>query len=106
MTIKASKLAIAIAVIGPLAIAVTGGSYAAPLLSGAAALKVAAPGKAMMDVRYRKHVRQQNSDYYSSADWGCRDPLSGTYLDNVAPYGSRNCHSPYVGSPFNNVAPY
>ena len=43
MTIKASKLAIAISVVGPLTVAVTGGANAAPALSGANALKAAAP---------------------------------------------------------------
>ena len=43
MTIKASKLAIAVGLVAPLIVAMTGGSYAAPVLSGAAALKGATP---------------------------------------------------------------
>jgi hypothetical protein len=41
MAIKAYTLAITIAVVGPLTVAITGGSLAAPALSGASVLKAA-----------------------------------------------------------------
>jgi hypothetical protein len=50
--IKASKLAIA--VVGPLAVAMVGESFAAPLPSGAVAVKGATPGAAT-DVQYRAY---------------------------------------------------
>jgi hypothetical protein len=43
MAIKAYTLAITIAVVGPLTVAITGGSLAAPALSGASVLKAAVP---------------------------------------------------------------
>ena len=49
--ITASKLAIAIAVAGPLAAATVGESFATPLPSSAVAVKAAAPAAAT-DVRY------------------------------------------------------
>jgi hypothetical protein len=49
--IKASKLAIVIAVVGPLAVATVGESFAAPVSSSAAAVKAAAP-PAATDVQY------------------------------------------------------
>ena len=85
MTIKASKLAIAISVVGPLTVAVTGGANAAPALSGANALKAAAP-IAATDVKYRKHAPRY-WDY--STNWNYPgysqgyDPLRGTYWDAV-----------------------
>jgi hypothetical protein len=51
MMIKRSKVAIAIALAAPLAIATAGNSRAAPMLSGAGALK-AASSSAVTDVQY------------------------------------------------------
>ena len=98
MTIKASKLAIAIGVVGPLTIAMMGGTYAAPALSGAIALKTAGPIVAT-DVKYRKYAPRY-WDY--STNWGYPasggyDPLRGTYFDNVAPYSSAHEADPCVG---------
>jgi hypothetical protein len=65
MTIKTYTLAITIAVVGPLTVAMTGGSFAAPALSGASGLKAAVPIVAT-DVKYRKAAPQ----YWNySADW-------------------------------------
>jgi hypothetical protein len=108
MTIKASKLAIAIGVVGPLTVAMMGGSYAAPALSGAIALKAAA-SIAATDVKYRKHAPRY-WDY--STNWGYPahrqgyDPLRGTYFDNVAPYNSAHEPDPLRGTYWDNVAPY
>ena len=52
--ITASKLAIAIAVAGPLAAATVGESFATPLPSSAVAVKAAAPAAAT-DVQYRAY---------------------------------------------------
>jgi hypothetical protein len=54
LMIKASKLAIAIAVVGPLAVATVGESFAAPVPSSAVAVKAAAPAAAT-DVKYRAY---------------------------------------------------
>jgi hypothetical protein len=109
MTIKVSKLAMAIAVVGPLTVAVTGGAFAASVPSGAVALKAAAPNAAT-DVKYRKHAPQQYWDY--STNWGYPayrqgyDPLRGTYWDNIAPYSSAYESDPLRGTYWDNVAPY
>jgi hypothetical protein len=110
MTIKASKLAIAIAigVVGALTVAMTGAAYAAPALSGAAALKAAAPISATA-VKYRKHAPRY---WQYSTNWGYPayvqgyDPLRGTYFDNVAPYSSAGEPDPLRGTYFDNGAPY
>ena len=108
MTIKASKLAIAIGVVGPLTVAMTGGTYAAPALSDAIALKAAAP-IAATEVKYRKHAPRY-WDY--STNWNYPgynqgyDPLRGTYWDNVAPYSSAREPDPLRGSYWDNVPPY
>lgn len=97
MMMKASTLAIAIVVIGPLTIA-------APVLSGAATLKEAAPASAT-NMRSPRHVARQYWDYapngaypfynsyYNEDYWKAvgpltrkRDPYTGTYWDGVAPY--------------------
>jgi hypothetical protein len=46
MMFKASRLAIAIAVVGPLAVAAVGESFAAPVPSSALAVKAVAPAAA------------------------------------------------------------
>jgi hypothetical protein len=101
MTIKVSKLAIAIAVVGPLTVAMTGGAFAAPVPSGALALKAAAPNAAT-DVKYRKHAPQWGYPAYRQG----YDPLRGTYWDNVAPYSSAYEPDPLRGTYWDNVAPY
>jgi hypothetical protein len=53
--ITASKLAIAIAVAGPLAAATVSESFATPLSSSAVAVKAAAPAAAATDVQYRAY---------------------------------------------------
>jgi hypothetical protein len=65
MTIKAYTLAITLAVVGPLVVSMTGGSFAAPALSGTSVLKAAAP-MATTYARYRKN-KPRYWDY--SADW-------------------------------------
>lgn len=55
MTIKAYTLAITFAVVGPLVVGMMGGSFAAPVLSDASALKAAMP-MAATDARYRKDI--------------------------------------------------
>jgi len=57
MMIKASRLAIAIAVVGPLAVAAVGESFAAPVPSNALAVKAVAPAAAT-DVQYLVYVAQ------------------------------------------------
>ena len=98
MTIKASKLAIAIGVVAPLTVAImTRGTYAAPALSGAVALKAAAP-IAASDVKYRKDAPRY-WDY--SANWGDPahrqgyDPSRGTYWDDVATYSGAHEPDPF-----------
>ena len=108
MTIKASKLAIAISVVGPLTVAVTGGANAAPALSGANALKAAAP-IAATDVKYRKHAPRYwgySSNWSYPAYSQAYDPLRGTLWDNVAPYGSAHEPDALRGTYWDNVAPY
>lgn len=34
------------------------------------------------------------------------DPYSGSYWDNVAPYGSNSCPDPYAGTRWEGWAPY
>jgi hypothetical protein len=108
MTFKASKLAIAIGVVGPLTIAMMGGTYAAPAPSGAIALKAAAL-IAATDVKYRKHPPQY-WDYSTNWDYPAHrqgyDPLRGTYWDIVAPYSSTHEPDPLRGTYWDNVAPY
>jgi hypothetical protein len=99
MTIKASKLAIVIAVLSPLTVAAATQSSAASVSSAAAVIKSAAPASAK-DVQYRKNATRQywsNDSYYNSDYWrgirgvvpyksGGYDPYYGTYWDGVAPY--------------------
>jgi hypothetical protein len=110
MTIKASKLAGAIAVVAPLTMAMTGASYATPTLSGAVALKAAAP-IAATEVKYRKQTQcwntSTNGGYPAYNQGQGYDPLRGTYWDNVAPYGSGNNQpDPFRGTYWDNIAPY
>lgn len=111
MTIKASKLAIAIAVVAPLTMAMTGASYATPALSGAVALKAAVSTPAT-EVKYRKQPSQcwNNSTNWDNPTYNQGqgyDPLRGTYWDNVAPYGSGgNQPDAYRGTYWDNIAPY
>jgi hypothetical protein len=110
MTIKASKPAIAIAVVAPLTMAMTGPSHATPALSGTVALKAAAP-VAATEVKYRK---QPSQCWNNSTSWGYPaynqgqgyDPLRGTYWNNVAPYGSGSQPDAFRGTYWDNVAPY
>jgi hypothetical protein len=99
MTIKASKFAIAIAVLSPLAVATAIQSSAASVPSATVAIKSAAPASTT-DVQYRKNAVRQYWDhdpYYNGAYWrgirgvvpygsGGYDPYYGTYWDGVAPY--------------------
>src|ERR1700688_558726 len=101
MMIKASKFAIAIALVGPLAIATAGQSFAASVASAAPAIKAAAPAAAI-DVRYRSHAAQQ----YWDAPTGSCDPYSGTIWENVYPYSSNSCPDPYYGTYWDGWAPY
>jgi hypothetical protein len=98
--ITASKLAIAIAVAGPLAAAAAATSFAAAVPSNAVAVKAAAPAAAT-DVRYRRNVARQYWDYDSYYD--------GAYwrgIQGVAPYSSNNGYDPLRGTYWDNVAPY
>jgi hypothetical protein len=60
--IKASKLAVAMAVVGPLAVATVGETIAAPVLTNASAVKAAAPATATT-VQYWAYVGQPYFDY-------------------------------------------
>jgi hypothetical protein len=83
MRIKASKLAIAIALVGPLAVATAGESFAAPVSSGAVAV-----------VRYQAHATRQYWDYAPNSGYpthqrensGCVSTTFGTMWDGVSPY--------------------
>jgi hypothetical protein len=81
--IKASKFAIVIAVVGPLAVATAGQSPAASISPAA-------------DVRYRRYVARPYQYY---------DPYYGTYWDNVAPYLSGG-YDPYYGTYWDGWAPF
>jgi hypothetical protein len=100
MTNKASKLAIAISVLSPLAVAVATQSSVASVPFAAAAIKAKAPAS-RTDVQYRKkNARQQYwsyDPYYNGAYW--------RGIQGVAPYESGG-HDPYLGSYWDGVAPY
>ena len=85
MTIKAYTLAITFAAVGPLVVGMTGGSFAAPALSGSSVLKAAVP-MATTDARYRKDMPRY-WDY--SADWGY--PTYGQRYDSGS---ERYCYLP------------
>ena len=93
MLIKASKIAIAIAVAGPLAVATASQSSAASLPSAAVVIKTASPAAAI-DVVHRGY-----------APTGC-DPYFGTVWSGVAPYSSNSCPDPYYGTYWDGWAPY
>jgi hypothetical protein len=98
--ITVSKLAIAIAVAGPLAAAAVATSFAAAVPSNAVAVKAAAPASAT-DVQYRKNAVRQywNYDpYYNGAYW--------RGIQGVAPYSSNNTYDPLRGTHWDGVAPY
>ncbi len=69
--IKASKLAIAIAIVGPLAVATVGESFAAPVSSGAVSVKAAAPA-AETDVQYQAYYVAPPYFYYGYGPYAYR----------------------------------
>jgi hypothetical protein len=99
MTIKASKFAIAISILSPLAVAAATPSSAASVPSAAVAIKAAVPASTT-DVQYRKNAGRQywNYDpYYNGAYW--------RGIHGVAPYKSDE-YDPYYGTYWDGVAPY
>jgi len=88
-----SKLAIAIAVAGPLAVATASQSSAASLSSPAVVITTTPPA-AVVDVVHRGY-----------APTGC-DPYYGSVWSGVAPYSSNACPDPYYGTYWDGWAPY
>jgi hypothetical protein len=87
MMIKASTLAVALAVVGPL-------TFAGPVLSAAATLKEAPSASPRHYWNYAPdRAYPSNNSYYDEDYWKAvgpltpkRDPYAGTYFDNVYPY--------------------
>lgn len=108
MTTKTFTLATAIAVIGPLTVAVTNGSFAASGQFGTAALKAAAP-TAATDVAYRTRGTPQYRDFAHTTRYPYYSYYNEDYwrdIRGVVPYGSRYGDDPLRGTYWDNVAPY
>ena len=94
--IKASKLAIAIAIVGPLAVATVGESFAASVSSGAVSVKAAAPSAAT-GVQYQAYYVTPPYFYYGYGPYAYRPyggypyPYGGyTYWYPAYPYWDSN----------------
>jgi hypothetical protein len=96
----------AIAVVGPLAVAPAGTSFAAAVTSSATMVKTTAPASAT-EVQYKRTVAPQYWNYdpsYNHNSYYDEDYWRG--VRGVVPYGNTRGYDPLRGSYFDDVAPY
>jgi hypothetical protein len=86
MTIRTTKLAIAIALISPMAVATSNQALAVSVPGGSVAVKAAAP-TASAKVKYRHHTVRHYQNY-APGDYRPHDPYYGTVGEvNYPPSG-------------------